>query len=272
MLELLTNQHFDWVCVLGVFEKLLTSSTGEELAASLRQAVGQLGFASFHFSSQGALSTAHPARGAGAGQPHFSGADQPSQLLISDYPQAWFQRYQAMGYLAIDPVVRHCAASILPALWHRRPASADSKVEQCFDEARQHGLAAGATCAVLERDGSSSIFSLVNSGDRASDRRHIEAHIHHGQMLMMHAHEVMKRLHGQAAGAPPIPQPVRLTVREHDCLCWVGRGKTSWEIAQILAVAERTVVFHIDNAVKKLDTRSRSQAVVKALTLGLIDF
>jgi DNA-binding CsgD family transcriptional regulator len=30
------------------------------------------------------------------------------------------------------------------------------------------------------------------------------------------------------------------------------------------------VVFHVDNAMKKLDTSTRSQAVAKAFTLGLI--
>lgn len=249
--------------MVSLFEKLLTSSTGDELAANMRYAVGQLGFDCFHFSAQ------QPATGrtSSDGQ-HFRGADQRSQLVISDYPESWFDRYQSMGYLAIDPVVRHCATSILPAVWHRRPTAAvDSKIEQCFDEARQHGLASGATCAVLERDGSSSIFSLVNSKDRASDRRHIAVQINHGHMLMIHAHEVMKRLN--ANDVVPLAA-IRLTTRERDCLCWVGRGKTSWEISQIFSIAERTVVFHIENAVRKLDTRGRSQAVVKAITLGLI--
>src|ERR1700689_4993263 len=40
---------------------------------------------------------------------------------------------------------------------------------------------------------------------------------------------------------------VQLNDREVEALTWVARGKTSVEIAQILALSKRTVDFHIDN-------------------------
>jgi DNA-binding NarL/FixJ family response regulator len=63
---------------------------------------------------------------------------------------------------------------------------------------------------------------------------------------------------------------LQLTAREHEVLTWVGRGKTSGEIATILGVRERTINFHCDQAIKRLDVTNRTQAVAKAITLGLI--
>jgi DNA-binding CsgD family transcriptional regulator len=62
---------------------------------------------------------------------------------------------------------------------------------------------------------------------------------------------------------------VRLTAREREVLTWVGRGKTSAEIAIILGVSERTVNFHCDRAVRRLDAINRTHAVAKAIAGGL---
>ncbi len=61
-----------------------------------------------------------------------------------------------------------------------------------------------------------------------------------------------------------------LTGREREVLTWVGRGKTSSEIATILGLSERTVNFHCERAMKRLDVTNRTQAVAKAVAEGLI--
>ncbi len=64
--------------------------------------------------------------------------------------------------------------------------------------------------------------------------------------------------------------PYRLTEREREVLTWSGRGKTSSEIAAILGLSERTINFHCDQAIKRLDVINRTQAVAKAMAHGLI--
>jgi DNA-binding CsgD family transcriptional regulator len=61
-----------------------------------------------------------------------------------------------------------------------------------------------------------------------------------------------------------------LTDREIDCLNWTSAGKTSQETAEILGLSEHTVNHYLNRATKKLDTVNRTQAVAKALRLGLI--
>src|SRR3984893_2631774 len=64
---------------------------------------------------------------------------------------------------------------------------------------------------------------------------------------------------------------VALNDRELECLTWSARGKTSPEIATILNISKRTVNFHIENACRKLNVSTRTEAVVKATSGRLID-
>lgn len=59
----------------------------------------------------------------------------------------------------------------------------------------------------------------------------------------------------------------RLTPRERDAIAFVAEGKTDWEIATILGVAEATARFHVDNARKKLGAVNRSHAVARFLAV-----
>ncbi|WP_436798321.1 response regulator transcription factor [Mesorhizobium ventifaucium] len=52
---------------------------------------------------------------------------------------------------------------------------------------------------------------------------------------------------------------------------WTAKGKSSWEIGQILGISVNTVNFHVKNVMRKLDTCSRITAAIKALQLGIID-
>jgi LuxR family quorum sensing-dependent transcriptional regulator len=65
-------------------------------------------------------------------------------------------------------------------------------------------------------------------------------------------------------GAAPPPPPA-LGARERDAIAYVAEGKTDWEIAQILGIAESTARFHVDNARRKLGATNRAHAVAKFL-------
>jgi DNA-binding CsgD family transcriptional regulator len=65
------------------------------------------------------------------------------------------------------------------------------------------------------------------------------------------------------------PSRVHLTNRE-EVLTWVGRGKTSAEVAMILGLSTRTVNFHCSRAVSRLDVTNQTQVVTKAIAEGLI--
>jgi len=61
-----------------------------------------------------------------------------------------------------------------------------------------------------------------------------------------------------------------LTPRETECLTWVKEGKSSWEISSILNCSQSTVNFHINNVREKFKVRTRQQAVIKAINMGIL--
>lgn len=61
-----------------------------------------------------------------------------------------------------------------------------------------------------------------------------------------------------------------LSERQKQILRWINEGKTNWEIAHILEMTEKNVKYHIEQIFAKLQVRNRTQAVAKALLLGLL--
>lgn len=62
-----------------------------------------------------------------------------------------------------------------------------------------------------------------------------------------------------------------LTRREGECLAWCAEGKSYWETAVILGIAERTVSFHMEAVRTKLDAGSNAHAVAIAVRAGLLE-
>lgn len=62
----------------------------------------------------------------------------------------------------------------------------------------------------------------------------------------------------------------KLTSQELECMRWCKEGKTNWEIGEILAISEKTVEFHLTNAMRKFGAANRLAAVVQGIKEGLI--
>lgn len=63
---------------------------------------------------------------------------------------------------------------------------------------------------------------------------------------------------------------IKLTPRECEVLRWVSEGKTSAEAALMLGISPKTVNLHVENAITKLRASNRTNAVARAINLGLI--
>jgi DNA-binding CsgD family transcriptional regulator len=97
-----------------------------------------------------------------------------------------------------------------------------------------------------------------------------------GELLMAaRTHQftvAMRRGIWEVIEARQVASPTRsLTPREREILAWVSRGKTAWEIGEILHITRRTVESHIENATRSLGAATRTQAVAIALRERLID-
>jgi DNA-binding NarL/FixJ family response regulator len=63
---------------------------------------------------------------------------------------------------------------------------------------------------------------------------------------------------------------VHLSPREREVLLLLTEGHANREIAIRLNVAHKTVKNHVSNILSKLDTTSRTQAVIHAIRSGII--
>ena len=81
-----------------------------------------------------------------------------------------------------------------------------------------------------------------------------------------YTHEVIVASASRTEGLPN----VHLSGRELECLRWTSRGKTTWEIAQILTLSQDTTRFYLREATRKFGVHSKHHAVVKAIAAGFI--
>jgi DNA-binding CsgD family transcriptional regulator len=120
---------------------------------------------------------------------------------------------------------------------------------------------------VHEQPGVTGIFSLSRGRPLDLPEQDMAALIGRAHMFASMLHHAVSRI-----DLPKLlpTQNINLTARERECLRWSADGKTAWEIGQILNIAERTVVFHVNNVIQKLGASNKTQAIVRAVALRLL--
>ena len=92
-------------------------------------------------------------------------------------------------------------------------------------------------------------------------------------LLMPHLHGAFLRVLGNerdGAGAS-LQRPGRLvTPRQEEILNLIKSGKTNSEIAEVLSCSPWTVKNHIQAILRKLDTNTRTHAIARAMSLGIL--
>jgi LuxR family quorum-sensing system transcriptional regulator SolR len=231
------------------FEALQRAHTPEELRIEMAKFARQMCFDHFVY----ALTINAPS----LKQQHY---------LLNGFPHEWFERYISRGYFKVDPVIRHAQTSSLPAIW-TEDRFRDGKSAEFWEEARTFGLNCGLSFAVHEQPGLTGIFSLARDKPLDLPAVDMAALIGRAQMFASILHHAVTRI-----DLPKLlpEQNVALTPRERECLRWSAEGKTAWEIGQILSIAERTVVFHVNNVIQKLGATNKTQAIVRAVALNLL--
>ena len=187
----------------------------------------------------------------------------PRTVLLNNYPGPWQARYMEAGYIRIDPTVQHARRTQAPLVWN---AKVFGGVPGMWEEARSYGLRFGWAKSNLDANGVGGMLTLARSQDELSESE-VAANSLKMCWLAHMAHLALSRLmiSSLADEAPS------LTEREIEVLKWTADGKTSGEIADILAVSDNTVNFHIKNAVAKLGTSNKTAAAVRAAMLGLFN-
>lgn len=190
-------------------------------------------------------------------------AGSPKFALFSNYPDAWSKRYVANNYFCVDPTVAHALSNTTPLLWS---AQAPLASPEFWEEAQHFQLHHGWCMPARGQYGTVGLLTLVRSAETISADE-LDAKENKMQWLTALAHSAMvERLAPKQM--PECEQT--LTPREREVLQWSSAGKTYFEIAIIICIDERTVKFHLSNAMRKLCATNKAQAVFKAAVLGLL--
>jgi DNA-binding CsgD family transcriptional regulator len=165
-------------------------------------------------------------------------------IYIQDWPDPWRNFYLGAQFVHRDPVVDGLTDRWEPFTW------SDLRADRCFDLGGRG----------LNRIG---VVSMAGRTDQL-DRSAIDHLTLIGTCLHSHVRTLLGR-HGVAdsmAGLSP---------REMDCLRLVALGLTDAEIGRELAIAVSTAHEHVENATRKLCTKSRAEAAAVAASLGIVD-
>jgi DNA-binding CsgD family transcriptional regulator len=191
----------------------------------------------------------------------------PKISTISNYPSEWFKTYFQQDMQKDDPVVRYCFANTAPIRWNKLMNMREYVTlggEQIMAEAQRYGLLDGLSVPIKAPSGEIALFSLATSTADRLDERLSNA------LLQAIPFSNFLFEHYMRLQCDPASRHQLLTEREKECLFWACEGKTAWEMSKIINVSERTVIFHLTSATKKLGAANRQHAVAKAIMYGLV--
>jgi len=80
--------------------------------------------------------------------------------------------------------------------------------------------------------------------------------------------EIARKVLRSLSGGQSAEQPERLTARELAVLLQVAKGQTNKAIGSALGISARTVQGHLAKIFDKLEAESRTEAVMRAVSLG----
>jgi len=194
------------------------------------------------------------------------------EISLDNCPPDWSAYYKESGLDAgTDPLRQRALREVAPILW-REVAPRHPKL---FAKARELGLVTGVTHPVHGPDGQWSSVSFIKNRGSPQAEREIQIALANCQLLTNYFHETVARIIKRRLDAT-IPEQQSgladsgLSDRERECLTWIAAGKTIAEIAAILPISERTVLFHLANARQKLGATNSRHAITKAIALGLV--
>lgn len=179
------------------------------------------------------------------------------------YPAAWIKRYLLMNYVDVDPVLREGFLRIIPFRWSDLIIRSQAEQEMLMD-ALAHGVGPhGFSIPVRSKQGHRGLFSISHGGSHQEWQHFCTSHI---KTLSEIANQLHKRVIKERFGEIK-PQ---LSSREIECLAWSAKGKDTRDISIILDISFHTVRDYLKSARFKLNSSTITQAVQKALQMGMI--
>ncbi|HYO57744.1 LuxR C-terminal-related transcriptional regulator [Archangium sp.] len=236
----------------------------EELTAVMNALVLRLGYVGFGYLDRRRL-------------PH---TDEPHPFSIFTVRADFGANYIREDFVSYDPVVARCTVTNAPFTWSDCPefhergrprrglkSHARRVIEAAYDFGYTEGFVIPSHAVDALGEPVSTGVSLFWSGSTRCFGTP-ETMPRWLRLIALSYHERISELRGLASNES-LSRP-SLTDRERECLAWACRGKTGGETATILGIGERTVEFHLQNAMRKLGVHNKVHAIAVAMRRGLV--
>ncbi|MGK6313964.1 LuxR family transcriptional regulator [Neorhizobium sp. DT-125] len=192
--------------------------------------------------------------------PAATSLELSSNTVVTNWPVELMSHFDRESLMQTSPILRKLRKSTLPFTFDLETVATDRRGQLAHSIFGRFGVVRGAYFPVHDMSGARGAVSFAGDGPLFNRQQMMEM-----MYISIHVFERLAEIRNLDVRATDT-----LTDREIDCLNWTAAGKTSAEIADILTLSEHTVNHYLNRAAKKLDTVNRTQAVAKALRIGLI--
>jgi LuxR family quorum-sensing system transcriptional regulator CciR len=195
-------------------------------------------------------------------------ASQPA-IRLHNYPPAWVEYFDDQKLGASDPVHRASHLTSIGFAWSQLPKliQLTPRDREVLSRAGCSGIGEGFTVpAHVPGESNGSCSFATRRGSPIP-----EEHLAVAQLVGAFAFEAARRLWRMRGTHMPRRS---LSDRQRDCVIWAARGKSDWEISQILGISHETVIQHLKQARQRYGVSKRTMLAVSALfdgTIGFID-
>lgn len=194
-------------------------------------------------------------------------AVQPA-IRLHNYPLEWVEYYDANALGVSDPVHRASHVTSVGFAWSEIPRmiAMTANDHEILVRGDAQGIGNGFTVPANVPGESNGSCSFANPKGRALREEDLPV----AQLVGAFAFEAARRLWRMRA---PLDRAApRLTDRQRECILWVARGKSDWEISRILGIQQETVTRHLKQAREKYEVGKRTMVAIQALFDGSISF
>jgi LuxR family quorum-sensing system transcriptional regulator CciR len=194
-------------------------------------------------------------------------APQPT-IRLHNYPDEWVAYHDEHSLGPSDPVHRASHVTSVGFVWSAIPdmITMTPRDHEILARGGAKGIGNGFTVPANVPGETHGSCSFANPrGSKVP-----EEHLPLAQLVGAFAFEAARGLwRTRAQPADALPKP---TERQRECILWAARGKTDWEISQILGIQHETVVRHLKMARERYGVAKRTLLAVHALFDGSISF
>ena len=187
-------------------------------------------------------------------------------VAVHNAPMAFQQTFDSHSVGKRDPVSQHCKRNTVPIIWGQHTYLETNAID-LWERQAQFGYCNGIAMALHLPEGRHFMLGVDRDQVLPKDERELTRMVADLQLFAVHAQDTALRVLVSEAARPEQPA---LTPRELEVLRWTMEGKVAHEISAQLGIGDRTTVFHLQNAMLKLNCNSKHLAVVKAIRLGLL--